>query len=84
MARGVERNETSAGVRRSRSDGRFTPKRWWPAADSSVTVNLGGQYTTLSVRDRRPQPNSSSSVIFEVYGDGKLLYQSPVMTSRIG
>ena len=48
-------------------------------ADSSVTVNLAG-YSVL-VADRCPECLLSSSVIFQVYGDGNLLYQSSAVTS---
>ena len=67
------RSETSASPLASASD-----------ADSSVTVSLGGQYTAFQSDLGVPNGNNSSSVIFEVYGDGKLLYESPVVTAKSG
>ena len=53
-------------------------------ANSDVTVNLGGQYTSFQSDIGVDGLNNSSSVIFEVYGDGSLLYQSPVLTNASG
>ena len=53
-------------------------------ADSSVTVNLAGQYSVFQSQIGVPSAFSSSSVIFQVYGDGNLLYQSPAVTSASG
>ena len=61
-----------------------TPTHWESTLIRNVTVNLGGQYTTFQSEIGVPGSSSSSSVIFQIYGDGKLLYQSPVMTSASG
>jgi NPCBM/NEW2 domain len=53
-------------------------------ANSDVTVNLGGRYMSFQSDIGVDGLNSSSSVIFEVYGDGTLLYQSPVLTDASG
>ena len=54
-------------------------------ANSSVSLTLGGQYSryesTIGVDGTSI---TGSSVIFEVYGDGKLLYQSPTMNYASG
>jgi hypothetical protein len=54
-------------------------------ANSSVTLALNGQYTryesTIGVDGTS---SSGSSVIFDVYGNGQLLYQSPTLTYASG
>ena len=53
-------------------------------ANSNVTVNLAGQYSIFQSQVGVPAAFPTSSVIFQVYGDGQLLYQSPVVTSASG
>ena len=49
-------------------------------ANSSITLNLNGQYTQFeSTIGVDGYANTGSSVIFEVYGNGQLLYQSPTL-----
>ena len=54
-------------------------------ANSSISLALNGQYnrfeSTIGVDGTS---NSGSSVIFDVYGDGQLLYQSPTLTYASG
>ena len=53
--------------------------------NSSVSVTLNGQYTRFeSTIGVDGSSNSGSSVIFDVYGDGQLLYQSPTLTYNSG
>ena len=47
-------------------------------------INLAGQYGMFQSTIGVPASYGSSSVIFQVYGDGNLLYQSSVMTSASG
>ena len=72
-------NQNSQGSRSS-SAGRATPRGWAFAGNSSTTIALNGQYSrfdsTIGV-DGTARPRSS--VIFQVYGDGSLLYQSPIV-----
>jgi hypothetical protein len=50
------------------------------AGSSSASFALNGQYTTFdSTIGVDSSGTAASSVIFEVFGDGTLLYQSPVM-----
>jgi hypothetical protein len=50
-------------------------------ANSSVSLALNGQYTRFeSTVGVDGSSDTGSSVIFDVYGDGTLLYQSPTMT----
>ena len=50
------------------------------AANSSATIALNGQYSRFdSTIGVDSSGSTASSVIFEVYGDNTLLYQSPVM-----
>ena len=50
-------------------------------AGSSVSLTLNGQYSQFeSTIGVDGISNTGSSVIFDVYGDGVLLYQSPTMT----
>ena len=54
-------------------------------ANSSVSLALDGQDTRFeSTIGVNGTSNSGSSVIFNVYGDGRLLYQSPTMTYASG
>ncbi len=53
-------------------------------ANSNVVVNLGGQYSVFQSEIGVPASFGSSSVIFQVYGDGTLLYQSSAITSASG
>ena len=50
-------------------------------ANSQVTVNLGGTYSQFQSEIGIDNPGSTSAVIFKVYGDGHLLYQSPTVTA---
>ena len=50
------------------------------AANSSVSVALGGAYSEFDATLQVPGANTATAVIYQVYGDGKLLYQSPVVT----
>ena len=53
--------------------------------NSSVSLTLNGQYTRFeSTIGVDGSSNSGSSVIFDVYGDGQLLYQSPTLTYNSG
>ena len=53
--------------------------------NSSVSLTLNGQYTRFeSTIGVDGISNSGSSVIFNVYGDGQLLYQSPTLTYNSG
>jgi hypothetical protein len=54
------------------------------SASSSVNVNLAGKYATFRSQIGVPSSSPASSVIFQVYGDGKLLYQSPVTSASSG
>jgi hypothetical protein len=54
-------------------------------ANSSTTLALDGKDTRFeSTIGVDGSSNSGSSVIFDVYGDGKLLYQSPTLTYASG
>ena len=54
-------------------------------ANSSVSLALNGQYTRFeSTIGVDGSSNTGSSVIFDVYGDGQLLYQSPTLTYSSG
>ncbi len=53
-------------------------------ANSNVTLNLAGQYSVFQSQIGVPAAFPTSSVIFQVFGDGQLLYQSPVVTSASG
>ena len=54
-------------------------------ANSSVSLALDGQYTRFeSTIGVDGTANSGSSVIYDVYGDGQLLYQSPTLTYASG
>jgi hypothetical protein len=54
-------------------------------ANSSVSLALNGQYTRFeSTIGVDGTSNTGSSVIFNVYGDGQLLYQSPTLTYSSG
>jgi NPCBM/NEW2 domain len=79
----VERNQTAAGLP-VWLGGSVYPHALAVYADSNVAVNLGGQYTTFQSEIGVLGSNNSSSVIFQIYGDGKLPYQSPVTTSASG
>src|SRR5262249_54159551 len=61
------------------------PKGLGVLADSAIDIALNGQSArfaaTIGVDGRT---NSGSSVVFAVYGDGRLLYQSPTMTFASG
>ena len=49
-------------------------------ANSSISLNLNGQYTQFeSTIGVDGYSNTGSSVIFDVYGNGQLLYQSPTV-----
>ena len=52
-------------------------------ADSNVVVNLNGAYSRFE-SDIGVDGQTGGSVIFDVYGDGKLLYQSPTLTAQSG
>ena len=54
-------------------------------ANSSISLTLNGAYTELdSTIGVDGSSNTGSSVIFDVYGDGRLLYQSPTQTYASG
>jgi len=53
-------------------------------ANSQVVVSLGGQYARFQSVIGVDSPGGSSAVVFQVYGDGNLLYQSPTVTSSSG
>ena len=54
-------------------------------ANSSVSLALNGQDTRFeSTIGVDGTSNTGSSVIFDVYGDGQLLYQSPTLTYASG
>ena len=54
-------------------------------ANSSVSFTLNGQYSNFeSTIGVDGTSNSNSSVIYDVYGDGQLLYQSPTLTYASG
>jgi hypothetical protein len=50
------------------------------SAKSSVSYALGGAYTEFDSTIGVDGNNSATAVIFQVYGDGKLLYQSSTVT----
>ena len=54
------------------------------AANSQVTVNLGGTYSQFQSEIGIDSPGGTSAVVFKVYGDGNLLYQSPTVTASSG
>ena len=54
------------------------------AANSQVTVNLGGTYSRFQSEIGIDSPGGTSAVVFQVYGDGNLLYQSPTVTASSG
>jgi len=53
-------------------------------ANSQVVVNLGGQYARFESEIGVDSPGGTSAVVFQVYGDGNLLYQSPTVTAASG
>ena len=54
-------------------------------ANSSISLALNGQYSQFeSTIGVDGSSNTGSSVIFDVYGDGQLLYQSPTLTYASG
>jgi len=54
------------------------------SANSQVVVNLGGQYARFQSEIGVDSPGGNSAVVFQVYGDGNLLYQSPIVTASSG
>ena len=79
----VRRNLTSGGAAITVGSLDF-PYGLGVYANSSVTVELGGQYSRFQTDLGVNGTNNSSAVIFEVFGDGKLLYQSQVVTDNSG
>ncbi len=81
----VQPDATSAGAPIILA-GQYYTKGLGVKAGSSVTIPLDGQYSrfqsTLGV-DGWSDP-SSSAVVFQVYGDGRLLYQSSTITLASG
>lgn len=49
--------------------------------NSQVVVNLNGQYSQFQSDIGLNQGSPSGSIVFQVYGDGTLLYSSPTLTS---
>ena len=55
------------------------------ASNSSISLALNGQYSRFeSTIGVDGSSNTGSSVIYDVYGDGQLLYQSPKLTYASG
>ena len=53
--------------------------------NSSISLALNGQYSRFeSTIGVDGSSNTGSSVIYDVYGDGQLLYQSPILTYASG
>jgi hypothetical protein len=79
----VEVNQNAAGLP-IQLDGSVYAQALEVNGASDVTVNLAGEYTTFQSQIGIPSSSNSNPVIFLIYGDGKLLYESPVTTSASG
>jgi hypothetical protein len=80
----VERNENSQGAAIVLGGATYA-EGLGALANSSVSLTLNGQYSQFeSTIGVDGNSNSGSSVIFDVYGNGQLLYQSPTLTYASG
>ncbi len=84
----VERDKTNGD--KGTGDGRVMavrgtqyPRGIGVSGNSSVTINTAGQYARFeSVVGIDDETKGNSSAVFQVWGDGKKLYQSPVLTGK--
>ena len=65
----------------------FPGDRYWEPEDCYLLYNLGGMYHSLNAvlaSNAACRSLTTGTLYMEIYGDDRLLYQSPVMTGTVG